>query len=318
MKILLIVAWSFWGVGILGLLYFLVKVSTEKAQSPEAGPGLGIFLVLSVLFLYGIAGFVLRWASARHSMLGVVIITVLLGYVVIFSALTRSGRGMDDPSFLDYQARVGDFSDPKLRSLAAHIKANDPAGLQAELGGHPPPPGRDRAGHDLLSYVVLLVDRSEERYIELLRVILETGADPNASVMPDGVPLLSYVARKPAAVRLLLAHHANPNPANFDTVGPPLARAGSSLESVRALVEAGADINAIAGNIPAVVRFTGDRNWDSAIYLVEKGARLDTVGPDGASIDFYLNTWKDDIYTAPIPEGWSRLRAAIAKQRNSP
>jgi hypothetical protein len=249
-------------------------------------------------------------------MAGASVLTVLFAYLLISSFVAGRGRGMDDPDFLASEARKGDFADPALRSMAVSIKAGNVEELKKQLDGKRPPAGKDRDGNDILAYAVLMADRmSTPESRECLRVLLETGVDSNSSQMPDGMPLLTRVATDAAAVRLLLAHHAAANPAKSGGFAPPLALAGNAPESVRSLVEAGADIEALHEGIPALVRFIGDRHWESALYLIEKGARLDTTGPEGKSVDFYLRTWKDDIYTAPIPEGWNHVRAAIAKRR---
>jgi hypothetical protein len=64
---------------------------------------------------------------------------------------------------------------------------------------------------------------------------------------------------------------------------------------------------------PAIVRFIGTRQWDSALYLIEKGAKLD-VNQNGLSVDYYLNDWKESVF-GEHPEGWDRVREAIAKHR---
>ena len=63
-----------------------------------------------------------------------------------------------------------------------------------------------------------------------------------------------------------------------------------------------------------VVEFISTRQWDSALYLIEKGANLDLVNPYGVSVDYFLNEWKDSVY-GEHPEGWDRVRAAIAARR---
>ena len=63
----------------------------------------------------------------------------------------------------------------------------------------------------------------------------------------------------------------------------------------RDLFEPGADIESLADGIPPVVRFTGGRNWEPAIYLVEKGARFDTKDAHCLSLDSYRNDWKDGV-----------------------
>ncbi len=56
---------------------------------------------------------------------------------------------------------------------------------------------------------------------------------------------------------------------------------------------------------------------DSALYLIEKNAKLDVVNANGLSVDYYLNDWKESVY-GEHPAGWDSVRAAIARRRASP
>ena len=59
MKTVLFIAWSIWGAGVLRLLYFLFRASTDSANTPEAGRALGVFLVLVMLVLASGGGLLL-------------------------------------------------------------------------------------------------------------------------------------------------------------------------------------------------------------------------------------------------------------------
>jgi hypothetical protein len=66
-----------------------------------------------------------------------------------------------------------------------------------------------------------------------------------------------------------------------------------------------------SNGVTALVDFVAGRHWESARYLVERGARLDVANENGLSLDYYLESWKDSVF-GEHPEGWDRLRAAIA------
>ncbi len=90
-----------------------------------------------------------------------------------------------------------------------------------------------------------------------------------------------------------------------------IADAGDRPDLVRLRVEAGASIDErLPGGESILVRFVGLRQWDAALYLIEKGAKLDVTNPLGLSLDYYLNDWKDSVY-GDHPEGWDKVRAAI-------
>jgi hypothetical protein len=169
--------------------------------------------------------------------------------------------------------------------MARAIAANDSATLVQLLGGKRPPEGKDRAGNDLLAYAIV-VARDKQGGSGPVRALLAAGADPNV---------------------------VDPRSGNT-----PLGEISDDVEMVRAFVDNGADIDRIQSDgTPAVVRFIGTRQWDSALYLIEKGARLDIVNQYGLSVDYYLNDWKESVF-GEHPEGWDRVREAIAKRRAAP
>ena len=240
----------------------------------------------------------------------------LLGFFVIMLVIQPIGKAFLQWSFARAQARVGEFRDPVLRPLAEAIRAGDAATLTRLLGGKPPPPGQDRAGHDLLGYALVAL-RESKGPLDCLRALLEAGSDANIAGLPDGLAPIHFMIVDPTpggreAVHLLLEFGADPNAVDPITGDTPIRGSGDSLDLVRALVEAGADMDRIQANgVTALVDFVARRHWESARFLVERGARLDVANEDGLSLDYYLKDWKDSVY-GEHPEGWDRLREAIA------
>jgi len=98
----------------------------------------------------------------------------------------------------------------------------------------------------------------------------------------------------------------------------PIGSVYNEPEILRALVEHGADIDRIQPDgVPAIVGLIGTRQWESALYLIEKGADLDVSTTHGLSVDYYLNDWKDSVF-GEHPLGWDTVREAIAKRRATP
>ena len=105
---------------------------------------------------------------------------------------------------------------------------------------------------------VLLVATTRKLYPSV-KALLEAGADPNQQDTYDGTSPLMEAAddeASSATLRLMLQHGGNPNavsqPTQPDRVGltpitPLVFAARNSLESVRLLVEAGADVNYNSG-----------------------------------------------------------------------
>ncbi len=95
--------------------------------------------------------------------------------------------------------------------------------------------------------------------------------------MPDGTSILRFMVldRKPSSievVRLLLRHGADPNAEDPQTRMTPMANAGTQPKLVQLLVEAGANIDQrLPGGESMLVRFIKMQQWDSALYLIRRG-----------------------------------------------
>jgi nitrogen fixation-related uncharacterized protein len=110
-------------------------------------------------------------------------------------------------------------------------------------------------------------------------------------------------------------HAPDPNAEDPLTGMTPMADAGAQPEVVRLLTEAGADIDQLLpGGESMLVRFISMQHWDSALYLIQRGANLDVTNPDGLSVDFYLKEFSDSVY-GQHPEGWARVRQGIQARR---
>jgi hypothetical protein len=318
-RILIPLGWTLWGVLVIVLLYWLIKVSTEGKGSPEAGPGLGIFAVVFALALVALAGVLLNTAARKQSPTGLITMTLVLLWPLVFMIADPLIRANKARRFASDEAAVGDFKDPTLEVMARAITANDTATLHQLLKGQPPPGGKDRAGNDLLLYA-LVVARDKRGSAEPVRVLLEAGADPRKSRAPNGEDVVAFMiyGGSPGArdaMRLLLEHGADPNAVDAQSGKTPIGAVSNEPEIVRALVDHGADIDRIQPDgVPAVVGFIGTRQWESALYLIEKGANLDVTNSHGLSVDYYLNDWKESVF-GEHPEGWDKVREAIAKRR---
>jgi hypothetical protein len=317
-RILIPLCWTLWGVLLIVLLYGLIKVSTERTSSPEAGRGLGVFAVVFLLALLVVAAVFLNAAARKESPTGLITMAVILAWPVVFLIADPAMKAYKARSFASAEARVGDFKDAMLASMARAITANDTATLAQLLKGQPPPQGKDRAGNDLLAYALVVV-REKHGSAAPLRVLLDAGADPRKSRV-GGQDAVSYMVfgNSPdgrETMRLLLEHGADPNVVDPQSGKTPLGTVYNDPEIVRALADHGADLDRLQSDgTPAVVGFISTRQWESALYLIEKGANLDLKNSHGLSVDYYLNDWKESVF-GEHPEGWDKVREAIAKRR---
>lgn len=245
-RMLVPVNWTLWTIMLLVLLYGLVRVSTERTSSPEAGRGLGIFAVLFLLLLLAGAGVFLNMAARRQSAAGLITMTVILAWPIASIVVPPAIKAYKQRRFASAEARASEASSAQPASLLSAIAENDSASLTR---------------------------------------LLESGADPNTLDPRTGNTPLGDVYGNPAIVRVLVDH--------------------------------GADMDRIQSDgTPAVVRFIGTRQWESARYLIEKGARLDIVNSHGLSVDYYLNEWKESVF-GEHPDGWDSVRQAIVARRTA-
>ncbi|HEU4585843.1 MAG TPA: ankyrin repeat domain-containing protein [Gemmatimonadaceae bacterium] len=318
-RILIPLDWMLWGALVVASIVSLVWALTDTTYTPEAGSGLGALVALIIALLVAAAGAALTVAARKRSVPGLIVVTVLLlwpGALLLARPIVLGYRSW---SRTHSESKVGDFEDPILAAMARAIEANDTAALSHLLGDSTPSMETDRAGNDILAYS-LIVLRDSGGGAEPVRILLDAGADPTITRMGNGEDVIGYFTRSHShemhhVMRLLLEHGADPNVVDPESGNTPLGEAGGDPELVRLLVEHGADIDRIQSNgIPAVVHFIGDRQWESALYLIEAGANLELKNDDGLSVDYYLEKWKTDV-NGEHPDGWEKVRAAIAARR---
>jgi hypothetical protein len=315
--ILIKIDWSLWGALAILAIYSVIKMATERS-SPE-GRGLGGLAALLLIVLLAGSAAAITVAMRKQSQTGLVTMAVLMAWPLVFLVADPLIKAKRARGYAAAEASVGDFKDPALASIARAIAQNDTATLARLLNGQRPPSGKDRAGNDLLAYSLVLV-REKAGSASPVRALLDAGADPRATRMGSGEDVVSYMVfgRSPdaaEAMRLLLGRGADPNAVDSQSGNTPLGTVSDNPEIVRALVDGGADIDRLQSDgTPAVVRFIGTRQWDSALYLVQKGANLDLANSHGLSVDYYLNDWKESVF-GDHPEGWDKVRAAIAARR---
>jgi hypothetical protein len=83
MKFLLILDWTLWSALLLALIYALVAILTERSRSPEAGPGLGIFLIILGLGFSAATGASLFWFAQKQSITGTVLMSLVLAWPLV-------------------------------------------------------------------------------------------------------------------------------------------------------------------------------------------------------------------------------------------
>ena len=119
-------------------------------------------------------------------------------------------------------------------------------------------------------------------HFAVAKLLMERGADVNAAPTPPLGPALmpALAKRRIDLIKLLLHGGANPNSQRSREAAVHIAVRSGCLDCVKALVEAGADVNAKTkdGKTPLhLAKFKGQR--EVAEYLVSHGVVLPTPAP---------------------------------------
>jgi ankyrin repeat protein len=189
----------------------------------------------------------------------------------------------------------------------ANVNAADPGGrtaLWAAVDMHtleyslnrPPPPEVDQ--HDSLDIVKLLLERGANPNAALRRAVRgrKVNATNHGLLGPGATPLMRAATHVDvAALKLLLAHHANPNLTTQNrTTAFMLASGlgwrdqysdGSETDAIEFLtigLERGADVNAANDQGNTALHGAAERGSTTVIeFLLAKGARLDARNKQG-------------------------------------
>ena len=168
----------------------------------------------------------------------------------------------------------------------------------------------------------VLMTASRAGNAEAVKVLLDHGADANAKETFRGQTSLMWAAAEnhPDVVKLLIAHGADPKVRSSDrdttppklmagTPAAPISKGGltalvfaarqGSIESAKALIEAGADINQgdADGNNPLLIAILNNHD-ELAQMLIDKGADVNAANKDGrrplfAAVDAHDVDWSD-------------------------
>ncbi|PCI75602.1 MAG: hypothetical protein COB20_12450 [SAR86 cluster bacterium] len=143
----------------------------------------------------------------------------------------------------------------------------------------------------------LLMTAARTGESQTIEMLLSHGADPNWKESTRGQTALMWAAanNNTATIQLLAEHGANvhtktDNPSRGATrtfvAAPPtefsalmFAVRGGNMEAVRALVDAGADIDdKVSDGQSALVVAAANANWELAAYLIDQGADVNSAG----------------------------------------
>ena len=328
-------------VGFFALDAVLVITAIVSRNMGDDAAGRGVALTFGLVglafVLAGGAG--LYFSSRAHSWPGAIgsIIPLAVPFMLFFGADVESyvrkiRSGFDS-------RKEGRYPEPAQRELGKAITAGDFEAMRKILAPHPNLNGHDAAGYDLLSYAVMetrltRTDEENLRHVEGVRLLLDAGMDPNQSKDSDGSSTfggLAYYLSQPTPAgyvadtaatevfRLFLDHGANPNVLREHQ--PLIFSEWRNLDSLRALLDHGADINMRdeAGDTPLLYYLWNGR-WDAALLLLERGADIDVKNNFGTTPEIGIANGKrtaEEIMQKPLPDGYYKVKATLEQRRAS-
>jgi hypothetical protein len=329
-KVLLIAGWGIFAVD---AIFVVVSIISRNMGDDAAGHGVALAFGLIALVVVLLGGTGLVFSQRAHSALGVAGSTIPLALPLLFlfggdieAYIHRIKSGFED-------RKIGRYPDPAQRDLARAIDAVDLARMRTILSTHPNLNGRDEAGFDLLSYAAGLVrgDSGRTDRVEAIRLLLDAGMDPNQSKDNYGGSTFVGTASSVSTptghgwvtdptgaeiFRLFLEHGANPNALHEKQ--PVLFEVWGSPESVRALLDHGADMNLRDENgDTALLFYLFNARWDAALIVLERGADIHVQNNFGTTPESAVEEAhrREADGSKPEPETYTKVKAALERRR---
>jgi ankyrin repeat protein len=193
------------------------------------------------------------------------------------------------------------FIEANLRKLVTAALKGDAPGVGASVSSGAKVDSPGQGGLTPLLFALM------KRNVRAMDILLAAGADPNLKV-ENGHSALSLASgmEDPALLKLLLSRGGDPKtfvgqrPATFVALGQ------GRLANVKALVSAGADINAKSPDGDTMALEAAYANeFDAVRQLLEAGADHTLTGSNGASVAWVTQR-------AAVPQG-----SAVARDRDA-
>lgn len=203
------------------------------------------------------------------------------------------------------------FADPKVQELAVAAAKGRVAEVKRMVEGGVSVDSRGKGNVTPLFYAT--------RDLSGFTLLLELGANPN--VIFDGGNSVMHWAAGAQDHRFLdvaLRHGGDPNlvAGAWPFGGPPIFRALGSIESVKLLMDSGADLNARAANGDTPVMRAAGLGWfDVAYFLLEQGADYRFRNGSGVSLIDRIANGRRLLAFNPDMSPWMTKVVAWLKER---
>jgi len=265
------VVWCIFIAELLGL-FAVGKYLERSMHGPSGGGGVGSCLL--VFPKIGLLACVLIFLTTDSPETRTVCLQIM-AMPILFVGLGEAKTWAERRSSGIYETMPGAdrFTTPETKALGIAIYSSDAERVKQVL------PAVNNLNQPLadnttiLSYAVGNVYSPIPARLEIVRLLLKAGADPN----PAGVSLIEIAISKSDKDLLLVLLEAGANPNALDDKGHPVwwgevQKQYWYQESPRMLLDHGADVKLRAGQLGPVSVAVAAGRWDLARALIERGA----------------------------------------------
>ncbi len=207
---------------------------------------------------------------------------VLAASPVLIVAITFSNAKNTPSRHTDADGALHEFAEAPERALAQAIKSGDFEAVKLAL----PQAKINTNGFSDMTALTMALDRLRDtrQGVEILRAVLEAGANPNVSGGGAYLPLERAIGmtRTHGTEPMLLLLKAGAKPNQKSVGGEPVffaaAGKGIAVAVMTTLVEHRADVKLLnEQGYSTVYKAIHWQNWPVALYLLEKGAKIPDV-----------------------------------------
>ncbi len=302
----------FWIIATLEFLVFSVMifmVFSNRWRSGPEGPVGGFLLLIPPIAMLIMAGFVFFSKTEAAAQSCVILLSLQLVPIIvgpIYSKIQEfiaSKKIAGDDSFRGAQ-----------RALAHAILAGDLVQVQEKLLLAGDLNKRYGDGETVLRFAVMNVGSGST--IEIVKAMLDAGANPNLSAASNSWPLEMAIYSGPALVEILLKAGADPN--LLDTAERPLwwnslqHKEDGDLPLLRLFLDHGADLGKRHSESGPVGWAAHSKNWPAVWLLMQRGAEWKNESQFGVSLQYMVDQELESIkgYKREIP---AEMRLIVEK-----
>ncbi len=230
----------------------------------------GVLAAAVALFVYAASPL---WRGGAFLLAATPMIIVAVGFITSKSTMYR---------YTDAEGKINEFAEGPERVLEKAIKSGDIGAVKLAL----PKAKINAKGVSQTTPLTLALNqlRDTKTGVEILRAVLDAGANPNVGGGTSILPLEAAISltRTHGTEPMLMLLKVGAKPNQKSNLGEPafFTAAGASIAVavVQALIDHGADVKLLnAQGYSAVYTAINTQNWPVALYLLENGAKIPDI-----------------------------------------